>query len=74
MREIVIDAIKRTRTGWRSDLIKKVKLQYPELYAQLVFVEEQINTRIVEGAGEDEIKLLLDRWIELVETIKRKVQ
>ncbi len=74
MREIVVDAIKKTKTGWRSDFIKKVKQQYPDLYSQLIFIEEQINTKIVEGAGEDEIKLLLNRWIELIETIKEKVK
>ncbi len=74
MKKIVIDAIKKTKGGWRSEYIKKLKTQYPELYSQLVFLEEQINAKIVEGASEDEIKLLVNRWIELIESIKEKIK
>ncbi len=73
MREIVVEAINRNKKGWRPDLLKKLKREYPELYKQLIFLEEQINSKLVDGAGENEIKPLIKRWEKLIEEIKGKV-
>ncbi len=73
MREIVVEAINRNKKGWRGDLLKKLKHEYPEMYRQLIFLEEQINSKLIEGATESELKPLIKRWEKLIEEIKGKI-
>ena len=71
MKQIVVESIEKTKKGWKKGAQLKLKQEYPELYKELVFLEEQINSKMIEGAREDEIKLLIERWEELLEKIKR---
>ncbi len=73
MKQMVLKSIEKTQKGWKKGTQVKLKQEYPELYKELVFLEEQINSKMIEGAREDEIKLLIERWEKLVEEIKRKL-
>ena len=73
MKEILLETVEKSKAGWKRDIQAKLQKEYPELFRELVFLEEQINAKMIEGAREDEIKLLIDKWSELIDKIKREV-